>query len=302
MNRTTNNPRPHSGFTLIELLVVIAIIAILAAILFPVFAQARDKARGIACISNEKQIGTAIIMYSSDYDENFPNYAGFQARVTNPLDPNDNPNGGSTGIGRWPLWQLGIYPYTKSWDIYNCPNDPYKKVTAADRYYYLSYGYNYGYLSTFTSTSVGQQWLGVSQAAILRPAQIIAVADGGGKDPANTSFVAGSTIEPPDAYPSTQTFYGPSSVGWGTDNGSYCAGKAGLTGCVAIRHQSGANYAFCDGHAKFLTRDAAAAGTNYTPTKSDAAVCVLDYGQYLWDPRFETGKEYHGPGTTNSCP
>src|ERR1700694_1720671 len=61
--------RQREGFTLIELLVVIAIIAILAAILFPVFAQAREKARGISCLSNEKQIGTAIILYSQDYDE-----------------------------------------------------------------------------------------------------------------------------------------------------------------------------------------------------------------------------------------
>src|SRR5438034_6492919 len=64
--------KSRNGFTLIELLVVIAIIAILAAILFPVFAQAREKARSISCLSNNKQIGTAYMMYLQDYDENFP--------------------------------------------------------------------------------------------------------------------------------------------------------------------------------------------------------------------------------------
>jgi len=63
--------RTHRGFTLIELLVVIAIIAILAAILFPVFAQAREKARTISCLSNTKQIGLACMMYVQDYDETF---------------------------------------------------------------------------------------------------------------------------------------------------------------------------------------------------------------------------------------
>ena len=66
--------KQHPGFTLIELLVVIAIIAILAAILFPVFAQARDQARQTTCLSNMKQLGTGLMMYGQDYDENLPSW------------------------------------------------------------------------------------------------------------------------------------------------------------------------------------------------------------------------------------
>jgi prepilin-type N-terminal cleavage/methylation domain-containing protein len=71
------------GFTLIELLVVIAIIAILAAILFPVFAQAREKARQASCLSNAKQMSTAVMMYAQDYDETFPLYFQPQANGDN---------------------------------------------------------------------------------------------------------------------------------------------------------------------------------------------------------------------------
>jgi prepilin-type N-terminal cleavage/methylation domain-containing protein/prepilin-type processing-associated H-X9-DG protein len=105
-----------TGFTLIELLVVIAIIAILAAILFPVFAQAREKARSITCISNLKQLGTATAMYAQDYDETFPGGWNYAA---------NNPCGGTNLVTQSQYWRLTLQPYiqkyfgaaaTNSWD------------------------------------------------------------------------------------------------------------------------------------------------------------------------------------------
>jgi prepilin-type N-terminal cleavage/methylation domain-containing protein/prepilin-type processing-associated H-X9-DG protein len=117
------------GFTLIELLVVIAIIAILAAILFPVFAQAREKARGAACLSNGKQMATALTMYAQDYDERLP-------RVW-------TPNGGKDNAAR--DWKNDIEPYVKNVDVYRCPTR---------RAQWPGYGYNVWFA---TNTGIGLQ-------------------------------------------------------------------------------------------------------------------------------------------------
>jgi prepilin-type N-terminal cleavage/methylation domain-containing protein/prepilin-type processing-associated H-X9-DG protein len=100
------------GFTLIELLVVIAIIAILAAILFPVFARARENARKNSCLSNLKQLGNGMMMYVQDYDECFPGY--FPAWPT--------PGPGSS-------WWEGIYPYVKNDKVYVCPSYPRQQTS-----------------------------------------------------------------------------------------------------------------------------------------------------------------------------
>lgn len=108
--------RRSNAFTLIELLVVIAIIAILAAILFPVFAQAREKARAITCISNMNQLGKGALMYAQDYDETFlPPHMGVPTSGWGLM--NDN----------W-TWDRLIQPYTKSYQVIACPDDIYSPV------------------------------------------------------------------------------------------------------------------------------------------------------------------------------
>src|SRR5213596_1298043 len=104
----------RGGFTLIELLVVIAIIAILAAILFPVFAQAREKARQTSCLNNVKQIGTGYMMYLQDYDETFPPH------VTERTAPAGTPD---TAVDRYPYsYRSKLAPYTKNYGIFKCPS------------------------------------------------------------------------------------------------------------------------------------------------------------------------------------
>jgi prepilin-type N-terminal cleavage/methylation domain-containing protein/prepilin-type processing-associated H-X9-DG protein len=105
----------RNGFTLIELLVVIAIIAILAAILFPVFAQAREKARSISCLSNMKQLGTSEAMYLQDYDERYVIWRYFQ------------PNGDKM------TWVELLQPYSKNKQIWICPSDELAKPIQASQ-------------------------------------------------------------------------------------------------------------------------------------------------------------------------
>jgi prepilin-type N-terminal cleavage/methylation domain-containing protein/prepilin-type processing-associated H-X9-DG protein len=110
----------RNAFTLIELLVVIAIIAILAAILFPVFAQAREKARAISCMSNIRQQGTASLMYAQDYDETLVPAGSRYAHQNVPcFNGNSNYNSNPRA---WVDWEIPLIPYIKTTDIFICPD------------------------------------------------------------------------------------------------------------------------------------------------------------------------------------
>jgi prepilin-type N-terminal cleavage/methylation domain-containing protein/prepilin-type processing-associated H-X9-DG protein len=143
--------KSQKGFTLIELLVVIAIIAILAAILFPVFARARENARRSSCQSNLKQIGLGIFQYSQDYDEKLvPESIGGSATLETGFPAS------LQGGTYYHLWQHSLHPYIKSVQLFNCPSftgTPYDGAYVSG----LSYGMNYypaGYVSS-SAASVG---------------------------------------------------------------------------------------------------------------------------------------------------
>lgn len=147
------------GFTLIELLVVIAIIAILAAILFPVFARAREKARQTACLSNVKQMGLGVMMYVQDYDEFMPPY--FSTGVRGPELP--------VLPGTTLYWMDILNPYVKNWQIFICPSGG--SYAGTNQAYVGSYGANYllwTHWGTAFRTSIGE---------IEKPAETICVAE-----------------------------------------------------------------------------------------------------------------------------
>ena len=147
------------GFTLIELLVVIAIIAILAAILFPVFAKAREKARQSSCLSNVKQIGLAVMSYVQDYDEMMPFWYSDYGASRTPTDALGSQY--ATG-GRW-AWQNLLLPYMKNSQVWQCPSN---KGASFWNNYYFPQGSHWG------------EYGGLSTATFTRPAEIAYTGDG----------------------------------------------------------------------------------------------------------------------------
>jgi len=233
--RSVPSPRHLArGFTLIELLVVIAIIAILAAILFPVFSRAREKARQASCLSNTRQIGLAVAMYAQDH-EGYPMHSS--PSTTSPRN-------------RWPDY---IFPYAKNEQLFLCPSAPLdifgKRWAHNQNRFYGGYGYNYQYLgnSRFPFSA--------SDAAVSVPAETIALADTDGVRRDDNSVVAGQyAVDPPlpsarGSHPSTP---GDGFYGIGSECGSGAPGY-GRWGCRAVpaeRHTGLVNVTFADGHSK----------------------------------------------------
>ena len=194
------------GFTLIELLVVIAIIAILAAILFPVFARAREKARQTSCLSNMKEIDLAMLMYVQDYDETF--------------------------TGRI-VWNQRVQPYVKNEQIFLCPSYPGALTYVTNGYCMTNYDIGglagipgirggYGVACYTTGSTTGRRI-----AHIKRPAEIILFNETSGNCTHHSDPNCGCS----DVSTNGVGFH------------------------VVTRHNDGANFAFVDGHAKWLRKD-----------------------------------------------
>jgi prepilin-type N-terminal cleavage/methylation domain-containing protein/prepilin-type processing-associated H-X9-DG protein len=214
-----------NGFTLIELLVVIAIIAILAAILFPVFAQARAKARSISCLSNVKQIGTAFAMYVQDYDETTPSGRG----------------------GGWEWW-TELMPYVKNTELMYCPDrvDPVNRTQgntggvcvsgAYPQTRHVGYGYNWGPIGWRGGGLLQRQQPNPDPARVCGSTHLPGVSLASIQFPAEM-FAFGDTYDTPRM-----------TLGIGFAADTFRGGNN-----AAIRHSNGMfNYAFVDGHAKAI--------------------------------------------------
>lgn len=246
----------RSGFTLIELLVVIAIIAILAAILFPVFAKVREKARQTSCSSNEKQIGLAIVQYIQDSDETFP--MGLQ---------------NSWWACTWPLQ---VQPYISSLQVFKCPDDG--TTALGPNIQWAGIGLSYASNGVIRNTTaqpntligvmgMGQTWLNgyvCPLARVNRPAETIMVTESHDTDILAAPGVNGSQGNPsmwgPGCMITGQPWWDPvggnSGPGFGEmPNGTLSQTAAypnSANGAVSAHHTGKANFLFVDGHVKAM--------------------------------------------------
>jgi prepilin-type N-terminal cleavage/methylation domain-containing protein/prepilin-type processing-associated H-X9-DG protein len=224
------------GFTLIELLVTIAIIAILAAILFPVFARARENARRASCMSNLKQISLGIRMYTQDFDEHVP-----------PIRINDTPDA-QNPYG----WADAVQPYVKSTQLFQCPSEEHGALHPNDAVFKgpkpneAGAGYTDYWMNGMTSKTTAQGYGGKSIAEFAYPAQTVMLGDGGG---------SWTTSNKPSYYSDSR--YSTN----GAVKTTYALGSCSTTSAPHLavvmddgsgRHLDGTNFAFADGHVKWI--------------------------------------------------
>lgn len=214
-----------SAFTLIELLVVIAIIAILAAILFPVFARARENARRSSCQSNMKQIALGIIQYTQDYDEKFP--------------------GQDTGLTVTPVgWADVVQPYIKSLQLYQCPSGPDNSTSNPNEAGYVDYLINakLGYDAS-GGTATAYRNGGINIASVQFPTLTLLNVDAG-----STSFSTARYRSDGGGLAGNSTSQAGSPSASGTN---------GLvdSGAVNPKHLDGTVMSFVDGHVKWYKTD-----------------------------------------------
>ncbi len=240
----------RKGFTLIELLVVIAIIAILASILFPVFARARENARRSSCLSNLKQLGLAMMQYSQDFDE----------KLTPGFIDLGTPGGytlpdGSSGP-RWMQWYHMLYPYMKNIQIMNCPSESDVVWTRGSYTGRIPYGYNYTSAWTIGCGSNCGVHLGLTMSP---GASLSAIEDTSG-----TIMIADSKyyvisfryILPADDFLTKKNLTNgtsgatPGSGGF-CDTGDSMIGDQ-ITRCIRPRHMETLGTLFVDGHVKAM--------------------------------------------------
>jgi prepilin-type N-terminal cleavage/methylation domain-containing protein/prepilin-type processing-associated H-X9-DG protein len=277
--------KEKSGFTLIELLVVIAIIAILAAILFPVFAQAREKARQITCASNLKQIGLGILQYEQDFDEEYPM-----------LDYND-------GSGNEVRWYQSVSPYVKngqtfSWDsyyngsggIWTCPDLPVNQPA--------NYGANWElFLDGAPYAATGYPTPGVKISTVDSPSMIVMVSEKG-LAKGNTSWLqfqpwegmwtnGGGTAANNYSYQPHLDIVAPNDTDEtgaqdASGNAGFDAAWNGPEMMPRYRHSGNtqSNFLFCDGHVKSMGRGSINWYTNILVPQDYYEGPSTDPGQY----------------------